>query len=115
MVTSGETQLSEIVERLIRLEVEVAGNNKRLDDTNVRIGETNARITETTNLLLEAIRENSRQIAETNRRIAESNRRIDESNRRIDTQGENLRQEFRTQGRISARSLGRISRISAKS
>ncbi len=67
MVTSGETQLSEIVERLIRLEVEMASNNQRFS--------------EITNLLLEAIRENSRQIGETNRRI--------------DTQGENLRREFR--------------------
>ncbi len=74
MVTSGETQLSEIVERLIRLEVEMVANNQRLS--------------EITNLLLEAIRENNRQ-------IGESNARIDETNRRIDTQGENLRREFR--------------------
>ena len=67
MVTSGETQLSEIVERLIRLEVEMVANNQRLS--------------EITNLLMEAIRENNRQIGETNRRI--------------DTQGENLRREFR--------------------
>ena len=81
MVTSGETQLSEIVERLIRLEVEMVANNQRFS--------------EITNLLMEAIRENNRQIGESNAQISETNARIDETNRRIDTQGENLRREFR--------------------
>ena len=47
MVTVNENLVREILDRLIRLETEVAANNRRLDDTNQRITETNGRIDET--------------------------------------------------------------------
>ena len=72
MVTVSEALVREILDRLIRLETEVAANNRRLDDTNQRITETNGRIDLT-------------------------NERIDSTNERLDKQGTELRREFRSE------------------
>ena len=69
MVTVNEALIREILDRLIRLEAEVAANNRRLDDTNERITETNGRIDKT-------------------------NERIDRTNTRLDNQALENRREF---------------------
>ena len=114
MVSNGGGQQDPIVERLIRLELEIkasnerseerlAASNQRLTDainlivesirqTNQRIDETNQRITETN----QRIEDTNRRIEDTNRRIDDTNNRIDDTNGRLDTQTENLRREFRS-------------------
>ena len=44
MVTVSETLVREILDRLIRLETEVAATNQRIEDTNRRIDDTNRNV-----------------------------------------------------------------------
>lgn len=103
-MVNGGGQQDPIVERLIRLELEMKAGNERSDArfealaaqfeaqmaaTNQRVAdaintmqeanrETNQRVTDAINMLMEVIREASR---ETNQRIAETDQRITETNR----------------------------------
>ena len=114
----GGGQQDPVVERLIRLELEIKASNERSEarldrmneQTNERLAASNQRLTDAINLIVESIRQTNQRIDETNQRIDETNRRIDETNRRIeetnnriddannrtDTLTENLRREFRS-------------------
>ncbi len=84
MVNGGGGQQDPIVERLIRLEVEIKASNERaaaeMAAYNRRIDDTNQRIAENVNLLMEVIRETNR---ETNQRITELARQNAEDNKEI--------------------------------
>ena len=84
MVNGGGGQQDPIVERLIRLEVEIKASNERaaaeMAAYNRRIDDTNQRIAENVNLLMEVIRETNR---ETNQRITDLARQNAEGSKEI--------------------------------
>ena len=93
----GGGQQDPIVERLIRLELEIKASNER---TEARLSASDQRLTDAINLIVESIRQTNQRIDATNERIDTTNQRIDTVNdtinARIDTQTENLRREFRS-------------------
>ena len=103
MVNGGGTPQDPIVERLIRLEIEMKAANERSEAHfealtqryDAQMAASNQRVTDVMNLLMESIRQTNERISETNQRIdtaaqdskeefARLHRRLDRVDSRID-------------------------------